>query len=193
MKPQFCKMRSLLLLPILMVLWAIHSGFFAPNPNTNFSELKPIKNPDVLYALSMSRDSFTSLNDKYVLNYYLNSENKYTLEGWQAKGIMGHNYEKLAFTLTVTDSICETINANTHFGNILLYNSEINKVNNKIKELERIPGTLVTKVLFIPKKNLENRMCYLLYIDYTTMKIKSQVLAVAPVEIDANPSPPKKY
>lgn len=187
MKQQFLERRQTGLSSLLMMLWVLHSGFIPPNAS--------IENPDKLYALEIPRDEFKMLDkDKYILSYYLNADNKYTLEGWQADGFWGHKYTKPSFTLKPRNSQAEDITPDTHFGNILLYKSELKKVRNKINVLERTKAEKVTYVLFIPKKNESNRISYNIYLEYIPRDKSIHNLAQEPVIMDDdNPSPPKKY
>lgn len=195
MKQQFCSVQRIVSLCLIMVIWAIlSSATVTTHFNANITDVKQASSqtlPDKLETLFVSASDFKKKmkKDKYVFSFFLNNAGQFELEGYRAQNFGGHRYSpKANINLSIyPGGLNMIIDNNTHFTNIILKRFQIVSIMKAIKKYK------AKKILFKPKRvSITSSGEY--YISYT-IALDTDVKDVAEIDldIDFNPSPPKKY
>ena len=139
---------------------------------------------DTLWVDSLS---FTKLPDgKMVFSFTFGQLDTLTLHGWDAKGLLQHNYDSIPDIRLKKGKPSElTYGPGTYFGNIIL-DGAIASIKKSLKKNHS------QYVLFAPKK-IGEHISYEILISKEDPNAFVKIFAAMPTGITANPSPPKKY
>lgn len=125
---------------------------------------------------------------KLVFSFTFETADKLTLHGWAVKPTQFDSLPNIKLKNYFTGPL--SYGVNTYFGNIVLGQSDIAEINNKIRQ-----NPTMKYILFAPDKIVKNYVVYRIILTDKLRVSKDDALVVAAVSTDAyaNPSPPKTY
>jgi hypothetical protein len=139
---------------------------------------------DTLFVVS---DSFAKLpNKKIVFAFTFKQNDTLTLDGWalQNNGAFNDNPD---IQLLKYNPSGYSYGNGMYFGNVVLQNGDVQKIQNQLKQLNG------KTVLFAPKLVNTTHIGYEILISTETIGGSRKALNSTSTGVDANPSPPKGY
>ena len=139
---------------------------------------------DTLWMLS---SDFSQKPEKIIFSFTIDANTKLTLHGWKDKGGSNQFDTDPNYKFNNGRSGLLQYGPDMYFGNVVLQQSDVAKIINKIKQ-----GNY-TYVLLIPSIINTKHIGYSVYVSNDDPRITGKVLVVDPTGADLNPSPPKNY